>query len=188
MRMPFAVGRGRHGVQHSYGSREALPVLRAPFISQCLAGAGDRDDRHRRAAVLSCRQDALELARPPAGLSRDVPRRRRRRLFGTGMGRRVLEPLELADPKIHRAYWKFLWDSNPPTYFSSPSSSGLPLRSSTAGEEGAGAAFRCGPVHSIRRSSPMRQLGGASMAEETPKLTHGAKMSLTSPTPRSKRA
>jgi len=169
MRMPLAVGRSRHGVQHSYGSCEALPVLRSR-----LARASDRDDRHRRAAVLSCRQDVLDLARPPAGLSRDVPRRRKRRRFGIGMGRRVLEPLELADPEIHRPYWKFLWDSNPPTYSSSPSSSGLPLRSSTVGEGDGGAVFPCEPTPSTRyrhfmlRSSPMRKLGATSPAERIP--------------------
>jgi len=134
MRMPLAMGRGRHGLQHSHGPREALPVL-----CNRLARASHRDDRHRRAAVLSCRQNAMDLAGPPVGLLRDVPSRRRASRSGTGIVGRVLEPLALASVMAHRPYWKFLWDSNPPTCYSSPSSSGSRLRSSTA-EEAAGAA------------------------------------------------
>jgi hypothetical protein len=96
------------------------------------------------------------------------------------MVRRVLEPLDLADVMAHRPYWKFLWDSNPPTYYSSPLSSGSPLRSSTAAEAGAGAVSLFAPIRSfvyhpfIRSSSPMRQRGAISMAERSPKLTHWA--------------
>ena len=146
MRMPFAVGRCGHGLQHSYGTRQALPVLRPR-----LAGAGDRDDRHHLAPTPHFDQNALDLAGPPARRASDVSPCRRCRRFGTRNIRRVLEPLELADLEFHRPYWKFLWDSNPPTYYSSPSSSGSPSKSSTAAEADAGAVSPFAPIRSVRR-------------------------------------
>jgi hypothetical protein len=55
---------------------------------------------------------------------------------------RVLEPLALADLPRLPAYWNFLWDSNPQTYYSSRSSSGSPSKSSMAAEAAAEAASR----------------------------------------------
>ncbi len=62
------------------------------------------------------------------------------------MGALVLERLGLADPAPVPAYWNFLWDSNPPTYCSSRSSSGWPLKSSMEAEADAAAASRFAPT------------------------------------------
>src|ERR1035437_576564 len=155
VRMPFAVGRSRHGLQHSYGACKALPVLRSRR-----GGAVAGDDRNRRASTFHFPKNTLDLARPPASRIRDVSHRRKSRCFGTRMVRRVLEPLELADFQIHRPYWEFLWDSNPPTYYSSRSSSGSPSRSSTAAEADAGAVSPFAPIHSfVVQAGSLRPIG-----------------------------
>jgi hypothetical protein len=175
MRMPFAMGRSGYGLQHSHGADEALPVLRARIV-----GASYRNDRHRRAAIFPCGEDVLGLARPSSRSARDVSARRRVSGTRTRLVQRVLEPLELADFAPHRPYWKFLWESNPPTFYSSPLSSGSPLRSSTAAEADAGAVSHCAYASRNRRifprstssSSPMRQSRCEKSFDRRNRLSH----------------
>ena len=134
MRMPFALGRRRYGLQHSYGSRETLPVLRSR-----MDGAGTGDCRDRGPAVARFLQ-AVAVARPSARHPRTFPARRRPRRFCIRILPRVLDPLGLAQPAPLPAYWNFPWDSNPPTYYSSRLSSGSPLKSSMAAEAAVAAA------------------------------------------------
>src|ERR1700733_2743125 len=129
MRMPLALGRRGHGVQYPHGSRQALPVLRPR-----LEGAGRGNDRDHRSATIYRSAFALVVAPPRPRRACHVSARRRARRPGSRVVGRVLGFLELADSKRLPPYWNFLWDSNPPTYYSSPSSSGSPLKSSTAAE------------------------------------------------------
>src|ERR1700722_3094519 len=134
MRMCFAVGGSRYGVQHPHGSQQALSLLRSR-----LAGSSRSDDRHHRSANLSDPSE-LDLAPSSPGRVGDVSPRRRARRSGSRVVGRELEPLDLADPQVLPPYWNILWSLNPPTYCSSQSSSGSPLKSSTAAEEGVAAA------------------------------------------------
>ncbi len=84
----------------------------------------------------------LDMAPSLAGHIGDVSDHGRARRVGPRVEGWVLEPLDLADPKALPPYWNFLWCLNPQTYCSSQSSSGSPLKSSTAEEE-AGAAAVC---------------------------------------------
>jgi hypothetical protein len=136
MRMRFAVGRSGDGVQYPHGSRQALPILRSR-----LERPSGRDDRDYRAATLPDPSE-VDLAPSRAGHLGDVSRRGRARRSGPRVVGRVLEPLDLADPRALPAYWNFLWCLSPPTYCLSQSSSGSPLKSSTAAEAAAGAVCR----------------------------------------------
>jgi hypothetical protein len=133
MRMRFAVGGSRHGVQHSHGSRQALSLLR----SRLGRPSGSDDGNHRSATLLD--SSDMDMAPSRAGRVGDVSPRRRARGSGPGMEGRVLEPLDLADSQAFPPYWNFLWSLNRPTYCSSQSSSGSPSKSSTV-VEAAGAA------------------------------------------------
>jgi hypothetical protein len=137
VRMRLVMGWRGHGVQHPYGPREALPVLCAR-----VARAGDRDGRDHRAADFNLSKSPLVLAPPGAGGAGDVPGRRGACRIGPRVVGRVLEPLALADLPRLPAYWNFLWDSNPQTYYSSRSSSGSPSKSSMAAEAAAEAVSR----------------------------------------------
>ncbi len=160
MRMRFAVGRSGHGLQHPHGSRQALPVL-CPRLARTSAG----NDRDHRSAAPDNPSHAVDMAHPSAGRPGDVPPGGRARRIGPGLVGRVLEPLDLADSPLLPPYWNFIWDSNPPTYYSSQSSSGSPLKSSTAAEaDDAGpvcpSAHSKAPVSSpARLPSPDRQGG-----------------------------
>jgi len=134
MRMRFAVGWSRYGVQHPHGSRPALPFLRPR-----LEGPSGRDDCDHCSANLPD-PSAVDVARSRTGRLGDVSPRRRARRSGPRVVGRVLEPLDLADPQALPPYWDFLWSLNPPTYCSLQSSSGSPLKSSTAAEEAGAAA------------------------------------------------
>jgi hypothetical protein len=145
MRMPLAVGRSRPHVQHPHGARQALPVLR-PRITR----PGRRHDRHHRAANLPLPALSVELAPSPHNRASHVSAGRRHRGLSNGLGRRVLDPLDLAELIPSPAYWNYAWDSNPPTYYSSPSSSGWPLKSSMEAEAVAAAVY---PSASISQST-----------------------------------
>ena len=127
LRLPFALGRRRYGLQHSYDAREALPVLRA-----WMAGAGAGYDRDSSSTNCSFVSRALELG----FTSDDMPRfvSTRREYYGDFLRdvRWVLESLALADSSLDPPYWICKCSSNRPTLFSSLSSFGLLLRSSMA--------------------------------------------------------
>jgi hypothetical protein len=72
------------------------------------------------------------------------------------MDGRVLDPLDLADSTPVPAYWRCLWDSNPPTYYSSPSSYGSPSKLSMVAEAAAAAAY---PFESDSTPNPDRKGG-----------------------------
>jgi hypothetical protein len=148
--LPFAVGRSRHGLQYPYGSRQALPFLR-PWLAR--PSRGDGRDHH--SAALYRPSNPLDLAHSCPSRAGDVsPCRRPRRIDSRLVGR-VLEPVDLADAPPHPAYWNFIWDSNPPTYYSSPSSSGSPWKSSTAeAAVDAGAAYPFEPSRNLVLSRP----------------------------------
>src|ERR1700722_3622102 len=112
MRMRFAVGGSRHGVQHSHGSRQALSLLR----SRLGRPSGSDDGNHRSATLLD--SSDMDMAPSRAGRVGDVSPRRRARGSGPGMEGRVLEPLDLADSQAFPPYWNFLWSLNRPTYCS----------------------------------------------------------------------
>ncbi len=145
MWMPFAVGWRGYGVQYSRISREALPVLRSR-----MARSSAGDDRHYCAANSRLVQDAVDVAGPLARRARVVSPGRRAGRSCVRMVGRVLDTLGLADPALLRAYWNFLWDLNPPTYYSSPWSSGSPSKSSTAEEADAAAVYRFAPTKPAR--------------------------------------
>ena len=130
------MGRSGDGVQYPRGSRQALPVLRSR-----LARTSGSDDRHHRTAT-PYNPPLVDLAPSRPGRLGDVSHRRGARRPGPRVVGRVLEPLDLADPRALASYWNFLWCSNPPTYCLSQSSSGSPLKSSTAAEAAAGAVCR----------------------------------------------
>ncbi len=134
VRMRFAMGGSRHGVQHPYGARKALSFLRPR-----LAGTGVSDDRDHRSAGPDRLESAVEMAGPRHRRLGDVPRNGGYRGANTRVVRRVLVPLGLAEPMSHPAYLRFLWCLNHPTYYSLQWSSGWLLKSSTAAEADAGA-------------------------------------------------
>ena len=142
MRMPVAVERSGHGLQYPHGSRKTLPILRAR-----LEGTSSGDDRDHRPAASRFAKSSLGLAGSPRRHFGPVSTGRRRRRARSGLVGRVLEPLELADLGSFRPYWNFLWDSNRPTYYSSPSSSGLPSKFSIAAEADAAAGYPFAPTN-----------------------------------------
>ena len=144
MRMPFAMARRGYGVQHSYGPRKALPVLRAR-----MARAGAGHDRHRDAAASHFIANALDLAGPLAGRARPVSHRRRARRFCSRISRPVLGGIVLADWRLIPSYWSFQCLSNPPTCSSSPSSFGSPSKSSMVAEAVAAAVYRSASARAI---------------------------------------
>src|SRR5579864_9730097 len=125
--VPFVVGRGRYGLQYPHGSRETLPILRPR-----LEGTSSGDDRDHHAAASRFDKSSLGLAGSPRSHFSPVPTGRKRRRVCPRFVGRVLEPLELADLGSFKPYWNFLWDSNRPTYYSLPSSSGSPSKFSIA--------------------------------------------------------
>lgn len=161
MRMPFAVARRGHGMQHPYGARQALPVLRAR-----MAGAGAGHDLNCGAAASHFIADVMALARALASRARRVSHRRRAHRVCTRISRPVLGWIGLADWRPLPSYWSFQCLLNPPTCSSSRSSSGLPSRSSMVAEADAAAVYQRASASAIippsSVPSPDRQGGDTS--------------------------
>ncbi len=153
MRMRLVVGGGRYGLQHPHGAWQALSVLRA-----WLGRSVHRHDRDDCSASSGVGKDALELGPPSCGVAGDVPSNRRTCGARVRMEGRVLDPVELADKHGFPAYWRCLWDLNPPTYCSSPLSSGWPSKSSMAAVADGEAARGFTPSNSIRAHHSARLL------------------------------
>lgn len=142
MRMPIPLGGRGYGMQRPYGAWEALSFLRS-----WMARTSARHARDLGAATPDLHPLVMELANSrgcfACGVSGDGNHRRSR----SGLCRQVLDRVELADPRRLSRYWRSTWDSNPPTYYSLPSSSGSPSKSSMAAEADAAAVCLFAPTN-----------------------------------------